>query len=134
MRLQNRSLSFLAAIAIAGLLGSGLAEAHQRARFHRHARTTAVIVVGKAKPAPRALVVNGARHGVLDLNVKPKTTRVWIDGRLRGTCAAFDGFPNKLTLAPGIHTIKLVTPEGYEAVRDVRVRAGIEVNIGLDLR
>ncbi|MCH7780494.1 MAG: hypothetical protein IH848_06580, partial [Acidobacteria bacterium] len=56
------------------------------------------------------------------------------DGTFRGTCDAFDGFPNKLALAPGMHTIKFVTPDGIEASRDVRVRAGVEVNVGLDLR
>ena len=131
MRLQNRSLSILAIVA---LLSVSLVDAHPRARFHRHGRSTAVIVIGKTKPAPRVIAVNGARQGVLDLNVKPKATRVWIDGRLRGTCEAFDGFPNKLTLAPGMHNIRLVTPEGHEAARDVRVRAGVEVNVALDLR
>ena len=134
MRLQNRSLTLLVAAAIVGLLSVSLVDAHSRARVHRHGRTTAVVVVGKPKPAPHVLTVNGARHGVLDLNVKPKATRVWIDGKLRGTCAAFDGFPNKLILAPGIHTVRFVTPEGIEATRDVRVRAGVELNIGLDLR
>jgi len=134
MRLRNRSLALLAAGAIAGLLSPSVVDAHPRAGFHRHGRTTAVIVIGKPKPAQRAVVVNGARHGVLDLNVKPKATEVWIDGRRRGTCDAFDGFPNKLTLTPGIHTIKFVTPEGVEAARDIRVRAGVEVNVGLDLR
>ena len=134
MRLRNRSLTFLAGGAIAGLLSAGLVDADPRARLHRHERTTAVIVVGRPKPTPRLLVVNGERHGALDINVRPKATRVWIDGELRGTCGAFDGFPNKLTLAPGMHTIKFVTPEGIEAARDVLVRAGLEVNIGLDLR
>lgn len=134
MRLPTRSLAFLAAGALAGLLSVSLVEAHSRARLHRHGRTTAVIVVGKPKAAERVITVNGARHGVLDLNVKPRTTRVWIDGKLRGTCSAFDGFPNKLTLAPGMYTIRLVTPDGIEAARDVRVRAGVEINVGLDLR
>jgi len=134
MRLQSRSLTLLAGGAIAALLSVSLVDAHSRARFHRHERTTAVVVIGKPKPAPHVVVVNGAKHGVLDLNVKPKATRVWIDGNLRGTCEAFDGFPSKLVLAPGMYTIKLVTPEGIEAARDVRVRAGVEVNVGLDLR
>jgi hypothetical protein len=134
VRLQNRSLTLLVAAAIVGLLGVSLVDAHSRARVHRHGRTTAVVVIGKPKPASRVRVVDGTTYGVLDLNVKPKATRVWINGRLRGTCVAFDGFPNKLTLAPGIHTIKFVTPEGIEAARDVRVRAGVEFNIGLDLR
>ncbi len=134
MRLQSRFLTFVAAGAIAGVLNTSHVDAHPRAHFHRHERTTAVIVIGKPKPAPRVVVVNGERHGLLDLNVKPKATSVWIDGTFRGTCDVFDGFPNKLALAPGMHTIRFVTPDGIEAARDVRVRAGVEVNVGLDLR
>jgi hypothetical protein len=134
MRLQDRFLTFLAAGAIAGLLSASLVDAHPRARFHRHERSTAVIVLGKPKTAPHVVVVDGARHGILDLNVKPKATRVWIDGVFRGTCGTFDGFPNKLVLAPGIHTIRFVTPTGIEATRDVRVRPGVEFNVGLELR
>ncbi len=96
--------------------------------------TTAVVVVGKPKPVSRVVVVNGARLGVLDLNVKPKATEVWVNGRLRGTCAEFDGHPDKLTLRPGMHSIRFVTPDGIEAARDIRVRAGREINVGLDLR
>jgi len=134
MRFRNRTLAFLISGTIAALSGANVVDAHGRNRVHRHGRTTAVIVVGKPRVAARVHAVNGARHGVLDLNVKPRATGVWIDGEFRGPCSAFDGFPNKLTLAPGVHSIKFVTPDGIEATRDVRVRAGIEINVGLDLR
>jgi len=134
MRLQNRSLTVLLGGAIAGLLSVSLVEAHPRARFDHHGRTTAVIVIGKPRPAAHVRVVDGAQHGVLDLNVKPKATQVWIDGTLQGTCEAFDGFPNKLALAPGMYTIRFVTPDGIEAARDLRVHAGVEVDVGLELR
>ncbi len=131
MRLRNRSLIVVASgVVVAGLLSAGVADAHSRGRYQRH---TAVVVLGKPKPAPR-VVVNGARYGVLDLNVKPRATEVWINGNFRGTCDAFDGFPNKLPLAPGLYNIRLVTPDGIEAARDVRVRGGVEINVGLDLR
>lgn len=134
MRLRARSLISLAAGVLVGLLCVSVADAHRRPRPHKHTPTTAVIVVGKPRPAHRVVVVNGARHGVLDLNVKPKATEVWVNGRLRGTCAEFDGHPDKLALRPGMHTIKFVTPDGIEAARDIRVRAGVEINVGLDLR
>ena len=72
--------------------------------------------------------------GVLDMNVKPRSTEVWVDGTFRGTCDAFDGHPKKLHLRPGTHRIKLVTPDGLEVAREIRVRAGIEFNVGIDLR
>lgn len=109
------------------------ASAHHRPRHHRH-RATAVIVVARPKPLRHAVVLNGRAYGVLDMNVKPKTTEVWTDGRFRGTCDDFDGHPNKLHLLPGVHRIKLVTSDGIEASREVQVRAGLEINVGLDLR
>ena len=82
----------------------------------------------------QVVVINGVAHGTLDMNVKPRSTEVWVDGTFRGTCDAFDGHPNKLHLRPGTHRIKLVTPDGLEVAREIRVRAGVEVNVGIDLR
>ena len=111
------------------------AEAHRRGyrHHHGHRHAKAVIVVGKPKTV-RAVVIDGVAHGTLDMNVKPRATEVWVDGKLRGTCDAFDGHPKKLHLRPGTHRIKLVTPDGLEVAREIRVRAGIEVNVGIDLR
>jgi hypothetical protein len=131
----NRLGALLAALALL-LLTATAAHAHRRPHRHHHHRhhTKAVIVVGQPKPLRTAVVINGVPHGVLDMNVKPRATEVWIDGKLRGTCDAFDGHPNKLHLRPGTHRIKLVTPDGVEVARDVRVKAGVEINVGLDLR
>ena len=71
---------------------------------------------------------------MLDINVKPKATELWVDGRYRGTCGEFDGHPGKLHLAAGLHDIRLVLPDGTAVERQVRVRAGVELNVGLDLR
>ena len=132
--MQKRTLTrMLVALTLTAMLFPAVA-AHPRAHHHRHRTSTAVIVVGKPRPVRHAVVVNGTAHGVLDLNVKPKATEVWIDGRMRGTVDAFDGYPSKLPLRAGMHEIKLVTPDGIEVSRDVRVRAGVEMNIGLDLR
>lgn len=133
MRLGNRSLLVLV---IAGILGVGEATAHIRPRLHRHhpRRPVGVIVVSQVRPAERGIAPNGAQLGVLDMKVKPKSTEVWVDGTLLGTCDAFDGRPGKLKLPPGLHRIRLVTPDGINSERDVRVHAGVEINVELDLR
>lgn len=110
--------------------------AHTRARPHVHRQATprAVVVVSPPRPAKRVVVVDGLAHGALDLNVKPRSSEVWVDGNLRGTADAFDGFPAKLYLRPGVHRLELVTPDGERASREIRVQAGVELNVGLDLR
>jgi hypothetical protein len=35
---------------------------------------------------------------------------------------------------PGVHKLKLVTPDGQVVRREIRVRARTEIDIGLDLR
>ena len=103
---------------------------------HRHRRhhAKAVIVVGPARAARHTVAVHGQPAGVLDLNLKPKATEVWVDGRFRGTADNFDGIPQKLLLAQGPHRLRLVTPDGVEVARDIRVQAGTEIKIGLVLR
>ena len=120
-----------ACLAVAALLAPALM-AHPRRHPHRHGK--AVIVVGKPRPVRTAVVINGRPHGILDMNVKPRATEVFVDGTFRGTCEALDGFPDKLYLLPGKRRIKLVTPDGIAAHRYVQVRAGVEIDVGLDLR
>jgi hypothetical protein len=118
-------------IALAALLGfGGAADAGRRHGAGRQA----VIVVGTPRVVRSPKLVDGRPQGVLDLNVRPRTTAVWVDGRLRGTCAAFDGQPGKLHLAPGLRDVRLVTPDGVRVTRQLRVRAGVELNLSLDLR
>jgi len=107
--------------------------AHPRMRHGRHL-DSAVIVIGKPRPVRHAVVVRGRPAGVLDLDVRPKETRVWVDGSLRGTVDDFDGHPRKLHLTAGDHHVKLVTPKGVEVARVVKVVADIELNVGLSLR
>ena len=107
------------------------AQRHHRVRHH-HAK--AVIVVGPPRAVRHTVAVHGRPAGVLDLNLKPKATEVWVDGRLRGIADDFDGIPQKLLLAQGPHRLKLITPDGVELARDIRVQAGTEINVGLDLR
>ncbi len=106
----------------------------QRDHRHRHHDAKAVLVVGPARAVRRTVVVYGRPAGVLDFDLKPKATEVWVDGRLRGTAGEFDGIPRKLLLAQGPHRLRLVTPDGVEITRNIRVQAGTEIKIGLDLR
>ena len=45
----------------------------------------------------------------------------------------FDGFPEKLYLRAGVHTIALRTPHGDNVSRKVTIVAGHEINLKLDL-
>ena len=109
------------------------ATAHRRARPHRHVIVRPSIVIGTPAPVQRVVLVAGKPSAVIDFNVQPKATRIFIDGTYRGTCAEFDGYPQKMYLSPGLHHIRLVTPDGVEINRKVDLVAGYEVNINLDL-
>jgi len=80
------------------------------------------------------VLVAGRPAAVVDFNVTPKATRIFVDRTYRGTCAEYDGFPNKMALKPGRHHLRLVTPDGREYERRVELAAGYEVNVNLDLR
>jgi hypothetical protein len=122
-------------IVVAGILlaaGVGPAAALvvvRRAQPDRPARR--VVVVGRPVTMGAPVVIAGRPHGAVDLDVSPEATLVWVDGKLRGTCDDFDGVPAKLYLLPGIHTLKLKTPEGEEHTGRIRVVAGREINVNL---
>ncbi len=128
--------TWMAGLAMAALLVPA-ASAHQRPHrhhHHHHHNGKTVIVVGKPRPARTAIVVNGLRHGVIDVNVKPGATEVYVNGRFRGTADTLDGYPNKLHVQPGTHVIKLSTPDGVFVEREIHVPAGMEIDLRLDLR
>jgi hypothetical protein len=116
-------LPFLATDASAGRV--------RRARRARAVRR--VVVVGAAVRLAHPVIINGVAHGVIDFAVDPETTEVHVDGKLRGQVDDFDGHPGKLNLLPGVHTIELRTPDGEIYTRDVRIIAGHEINLKLDL-
>jgi hypothetical protein len=93
-----------------------------------------VIVTSTPRPVTKVVVVNGRPAAVVDFNVKPRATRIYVDGSYRGTCQEYDGHPQKMYLKPGRHHIRLVTPDGVEVERDVEVAAGYEVNLNLNLK
>ncbi len=104
---------------------------HRRA--HRHVWVGHRIVVGRfvvVKP----VIINGKPHGTIDFNVDLDDTEVYVDGKLRGQVDDFDGVPGKLHLLPGTHRIRLVAPDGEDWKRKVKVIAGYEINIKLELK
>ncbi len=115
------------------LAAAAPANAHRRVRPHRHVIVRPSIVIGTPAPVKRVVLVAGKPAAVIDFNVQPKATRIFIDGSYRGTCAEYDGHPQKMHLSPGLHRIRLVTPDGVEITRKVDLVTGYEVNINLDL-
>ena len=108
--------------------------AHRIGRHHRHAKQVRrVMVVGTPVKMVRPVVVAGRAHGVIDFNVTPKETEVFVNGKLRGQVDDYDGYPGKLHLLPGKHKIVLRTPDGETFKRKVKVIAGHEMNLKLDL-
>ena len=99
---------------------------------HRH-RARVAIVVGRPVVMARPVVIAGVAHGAIDFDVTPETTEVYVDGTMRGQVDDFDGFPEKLYLRAGAHRIALKTPNGETVSRKVRVVAGHEMNLKLDL-
>ena len=131
------TLFSVAAFVCVSTLATAAADAHRgahRHRYHRQREAKAVIVFGNPQPVRNAVLAHGRPAGILDLNVKPKQTEVWVDGSLLGTVDNFDGRPGKLRLVAGEHRLKLVTPDGVAVARNIRVQAGVEVDVGLDLR
>lgn len=99
---------------------------------HRH-RARVAIVVGRPVVMARPVVIGGVPHGAIDFDVTPETTEVYVDGTMRGQVDDFDGFPEKLYLRAGTHLIALKTPDGQKLSRKVRIVAGHEMNLKLDL-
>jgi hypothetical protein len=129
-RFSSRIRLIAATTALLALSLPAWAHVGRRAHRHPHRRHT-VIVVGKPRPVRSTVIVAGRPSGTLDLNVKPKATEVWIDGKLRGTVDDFDGHPQKLHLAAGPHRLKMVTPDGEIYRREIHVTAATEIDINL---
>lgn len=69
--------------------------------------------------------------GVLDLNVRPKDTEVYLNGYPIGTVGDFDGVPQLLWLEEGEYEL-IFYNEGYRTERRIyEVLPGLEINVGL---
>ena len=69
----------------------------------------------------------------LDLEIRPKRTKVYVNGRLIGRSGQFDGRPNFLLLKEGIHQLAFYK-EGYgTVVRDFPVHEGERIQVRIRL-
>ncbi len=64
---------------------------------------------------PTATYDAGVRYGALDLDVRPRTTEIYVDGEYVGLARRFDGWPDVLWLEPGRHDVSFYR-EGYATV------------------
>lgn len=108
-----------------------VASAHPRLVHHHHSLWR--VRVGAPVSVTRVVLVNGKPASYVDFNVKPKTTRIYVDGIYRGTCDEFDGFPQKMILEPGVHRIRLEGPDGQSVSETVKLQPRTEINLDLDL-
>ncbi len=78
----------------------------------------------------------GLRHGVaskyfgaLDLNVKPKNTKVYLNGNYIGVTGNFDGLPRYLWLEQGTYEV-IFYNNGYSTVvREFVIRPGVVIDV-----
>ena len=133
MKHPAAALAMLAILLLPGLASPVFA--HRTGRWHRHPHRAVrrAIIVGTAVALSRPILIAGVAHGAIDFDVEPPTTEVHVDGTLRGQVDDFDGHPDKLNLRAGTHRITLVTPDGETLTRKVRITAGHEINLKLDL-
>jgi hypothetical protein len=134
---SNRWKKGLLALALAAMIVpfATLAFAHRGRHPHRHPHRRARLAIVVARPVVLAapVVIQGQPHGVIDFDVDPSDTEVIVDGTTRGTADDFDGHPQKMNLLPGVHKVTLRTPEGDEVTKKVKVVAGQEMTLSLDL-
>jgi PEGA domain-containing protein len=121
-----------AAVAMAGMLAAGSAEAGARvvvrARPVFVARPAAVVVARPVlRVSPGVVVVERRGYGRLHVEVDPERARVYVDGRYVGR-----GDTTR-TLRDGRHVVRVVLRDGREAVETVHVDAGHLTVARLDL-
>ncbi len=72
---------------------------------------------------------SSAELGAVDLNVKPKNTRVYLNGHDIGVTGDFDGFPRQLWLEGGTHELTLLRPGSEPLVRELEIRPGVKLDV-----
>ncbi len=71
--------------------------------------------------------------GAIDINVKPKRTRTYLNGNYIGMTGEFDGFPNYLWLEEGTYELAFYN-EGYlTVIQEFAIRAGALIDVKLRL-
>ncbi len=111
------------------------AESHGQAHYYRHYRYYSswpswgywggyyaypAFYYGGFYGAPYARLYHGASDrapSALRIEVKPAEAEVYVDGYLAGSVEEFDGFFQRLNLAPGEHEVVLYL-DGYRTIRE----------------
>ncbi len=118
-------------VAAATLVAALLVAATGAAHWHPRARPL-LVRVGPPRPVGLVVHVAGRPTALVDFDVEPKATRIFVDGAFRGTCDELDGHPQKLALRPGRHHLRLVAPDGATVERQIEAVAGHEVEVDLE--
>ena len=67
--------------------------------------------------------------GALDLNVRPKNTQVYLNGKYIGNSGKFDGFPRHLWLKEGTYEV-IFYHDGYTTVvREFTITRGVLIDV-----
>ncbi len=76
----------------------------------------------------------GRELGGLDLNVRPKSTEVYLNGNFVGEAGNFDGYPRYLWLEDGVYEV-IFYFEGFETVlREIEVVTGVVIDVQEDMQ
>ena len=86
----------------------------------------------RVAPNPTAVVVR-PDSATIDFDVEPEESKIYVDGRYRGTADDFDGFPDVLSLKPGEHEVRIETPDGRVTSKLVELASGAAVTVDLEL-
>lgn len=65
----------------------------------------------------------------IDLNIKPKDTEVYLNGRFIGTTGDFDGYPGYLWLNEDYHELIFFKPGYATEIREIETRRGEKINM-----
>lgn len=76
---------------------------------------------------PNYLGVEHVNYGAVEFKVKPKTTKVFVDGKFLGTVNDLDH--HRAYMPGGYHNIKLEAPDGQSANRSIYVAVGRTIKI-----
>ena len=82
----------------------------------------------------RSAYARDAGQGALDLDLRPKSTEIYIDGAYIGTADQYDGFPTYLWLDEGTYEIAFYK-EGYETIfRQYTIYPGVTIEVDERMR
>ncbi len=80
------------------------------------------------------VVVPAGNWGKVDFNVKPKSSKVFVDGTFIGVADQWDGgfFGTTATLKAGNHRVRIEAPDGRTITRKIYVMPGKELNFNFE--